>query len=159
MKIEEARIGQLVCSKKNKYCIYRIVGIYGDGTIDVCVHKGLFSPPLTNYYYKRDIWDFYPYVEKFVSPPVPPPVAAPILYDVEKMLKRGTSFACFDYHGKHRHVHIGLKDLEDYPNWGEHINRAVVKHNGKKYLICKELSDNGTPKNFNIEEIENWQEK
>jgi hypothetical protein len=152
MKIEDARIGmEVTLAECTVDTVWEISAIYKSGKIDV-YHRP--SGTDWNGYYAKM---FKPVEKRCILRPVRVDPVAAILADVEKMLKRGTSFVCYDYHGKHRHCHVGLNELADFPSWGVHRNRAIVDHNGNVYLVCRELSDGWQDKNFNVAEIENWQ--
>lgn len=151
MNITDCRIGMKVNSMANASCTYEIVAIYADGSIDV-LHRNS-----GNRYYNRSCRIFYPAPAETPAPI--PTLSERILSDVSEMLKRGTSFACFDYNGKRRHVLIGANVCENYPRWGNLVNRAIVKHNGKTFLVAIDKTDDDTIKNFDIAKIENWMKK
>lgn len=77
---------------------------------------------------------------------------------ITNLLSRGTAIASFDYHGQSRNVVIGANaSAGDQRVWGNMTNRAIVEHNGKKYLSARVNNDIGYVKAFALEKISNFQ--
>jgi len=153
MKIEDFRVGQLVT---NGDFVYRVENIFGPTkTIDVSYNPAYHPANDMN---RIDFFDDCS-IDLFSAdlPVVKEKThVEKILESVDGILKRGTSFAGFDYHGKRRNVLVGAESCDGYLPWGEYVNRAIVKHNGKFYLCAVEMTDGQMIKNFELSKISNW---
>lgn len=149
MKISECRVGDVVLTDFDTR--YAIEAVYPEQGQILVAHIG------TNHRYLI-VPEAFKSKKELVSE-YKKTIEDEILCDVEKMLKRGTSFACFDHNDKHRHVLIGTEEAGEYNMWGEHLNRAILEHNGKKYLLAVDLLDDGQIKHFDISKISNWMAK
>jgi len=75
---------------------------------------------------------------------------------IKKILDGGTKIVSFTYDGKARNVLIGANACGTQGVWGEQINRAVRKYNGKKYLVARVMNDKDSCiKCFNLDKIFN----
>ena len=75
---------------------------------------------------------------------------------IQSILKTGTKFASFRYHGKIRNVLIGQAEAANDGPWGVQRDRAIRENGGQKYLIARPINDDSAPfKAFKLSEIEN----
>ena len=153
MKIQDIRIGMEVKSSGNSYCTY-FVGQIGPGdNVRVKFDKrsqgwGTVSNSESTYLVFPSQLSPVKATRK-AKVPAAPSIESRIL----KILEKGTRIVRFEYNGKLRNVLIG-KNIDE-PRWGKVENRAILSHNGRKYLLAVDNNDAHTVKNFALDNIQN----